>query len=624
MLDIFRTAAKTWIVKLLFAFLALSFVAWGVGDYTRNRPLGTGPAITVGSVDVSASEVEEEFKRDFQRMQGQFGGHLTPDDARKLGFLDNTIQAITTRLLVDEAARRLGLTVSDATVIRAVANDPNLKDDQGQVDRERLRAALSRMGLSEQAFLKIARAEQTRNQLAMAMTAGIAAPKSLVDGLARRRFEERVADTVTVADSAVPVPAAPTAEQIETFYKANTKLFMAPEYRALTILLLRPADVDNQIQISDEEIAGAYDQHAAEFNIPEKRQASQILLTDQAQADKAGELVKEGRDITAIAKTLNAQILDLGTVTQAELPQELSDPVFSESAGKTFGPVRSDLGWHVIKIYSVTKPEVKKLETVKPQLIDELHKQKTADALSAMSSKVDDALGGGASLEDAANTFGLKLVKLPGVDQKGMDANSRPAADLPKGANLLDVAFHTDQGTESQMTENGADGYFLVRVDSVTAPAPRPLAAVKTTVASTLAAENRHASAKQKAEALAESLKTGTPVSAIDKTPGITVKTTAAFTRDGGHADDLPPALVGQLFDKAVGDVAVADASTGWVVARLAAVKPVDLAQRPDAVKTIATSLSQSVASDLADELLAGLNAQIGVKIDRSQLSREE
>jgi peptidyl-prolyl cis-trans isomerase D len=492
------------------------------------------------------------------------------------------------------------------------------------VDRERLRAAINRMGLTEQAFLKIARAEQTRNQLAVALTAGVSAPQSLIDRLAKRRFEERVAEVVSVADTAVPAPAVPTDSQIETFYKANTKLFMAPEYRALTVLLLRPSDVDAQVQISDDDIAGAYDQRAAEFNIPEKRQASQLLLTSQEQADKAAQLVKAGRDISDIAKELKIQAIDLGTVSQAELPAELADPIFQAPQGTTVGPVKSDLGWHVIKVSSITKGNVKKLEDVKAQVVADLRRQKDMDALSTLSSKVDDALGGGASLEDAANTFGLKLVKLAGVDQKGMDANSRPAADLPKGANLLDVAFHTDQGTESQMTENGADGYFLVRVDSVTAPAPRPLAAVKTTVASTLAAENRHASAKQKAEALAESLKTGTPVSAIDKAPGITVKTTAAFTRDGGHADDLPPALVGQLFDKAVGDVAVADASTGWVVARLAAVKPVDLAQRPDAVKTIATSLSQSVASDLSDELLAGLNAQIGVKIDRSQLSREE
>lgn len=639
MLDIFRTAAKTWIVKLLFALLAITFVWWGVGSSSSNRSLGTGAAITVGSVEVPASEVEEEFKRDFERMQGQFGGRITAEEARKLGFMESTIQTITTRLLVDEAAQKLGLRVSDATVVHAVASDPNLKDDQGQVDRERLRAALARMGLTEQAYMKIARAEQIRNQLALSLTAGVTAPKSLVDSLARRRYEERTADAITVADTAVPPPPAPTAEQIETFYKANTKQFMAPEYRALTILLLRPEDVDSQTQVTDAEISSAYDQRQGEFNIPEKRQASQILLTDQAQADKATQLIHDGKDLTAIAKDLNAKILDLGTVSQSELPPELADPIYKATAGSIIGPVKSDLGWHVIKLSSVTKGEVKTLDQVKPQLIAGIRHQKDADALSALSSKVDDALGGGASLEDAAKSFGLKVVKLDAVDQKGLDANDKPAADLPKGANLLDIAFHTDQGTESQMTDNGPNGYFLVRVDSVTAPAPRPLAAVSAKVSASLAAENRHASAKTKAEALATMLKSGTPLADIEKAPGITVKTIPAFTRDGGHSDGLPPAMVSQLFDKTVGDVAVSEAmpekapvdkatadsaATGWVAARLSKIIPVDLNQRAEAVKTIAKTLSQSVGGDLSDELLAAYNAKFGVKIDRSQLTREE
>ena len=624
MLDIFRSASQTWIVKLLFALLALSFVAWGVGDFTRNHALGTGPAITVGSVDVSASEVEQEFKRDFERMQPQFGGKLTPEDARKLGFMENTIQTITTRLLVDEAARNLGLSVSDATVLRAVESDPNLKDERGQVDRERLRAAINRMGLTEQAFLKIARAEQTRNQLAVALTAGVSAPQSLIDRLAKRRFEERVAEVVSVADTAVPAPAAPTDSQIETFYKANTKLFMAPEYRALTVLLLRPSDVDAQVQISDDDIAGAYDQRAAEFNIPEKRQASQLLLTSQEQADKAAQLVKAGRDISDIAKELKIQAIDLGTVSQAELPAELADPIFQAPQGTTVGPVKSDLGWHVIKVSSITKGNVKKLEDVKAQVVADLRRQKDMDALSTLSSKVDDALGGGASLEEAAKTFSLKIVKVAAVDQKGLGADDHPVTDLPKSANLLEIAFHTDQGSESQLTENGQDGYFLVRVDGVTAPAPRPLTAVKASVVQTLSAQVRHASAQKKAEAIAQQLKSGTPLAAIEKAPGIAVKTTAGFTRDGAHADDLPASLVGQLFEKKVGEVEVADATTAWVAARLSAIEPVDISKRADAVKTISNTLSQSVAGDTADQYIAALTAQFGVKIDRSQLSREE
>ena len=243
MLHTFRNAAKTWVVKLLFALLAFSFVAWGVGDFVRRSAMGTGPAISVGNVDVPATEVEMEFKRDIERLQATFKGRLTEETARQIGYLDRTIQTITTRLLVDNAAQKLGLAASDATVLRAVTNDPGLKNEQGQVDRERLRAALARMGMSEQAFLKVARAEQTRNQLALSLPGGVAAPMTLIEPLVRRRYEERTVEAAIVTDAAVPAPAAPDQAELEAYYGANTDRFMAPEYRALTVLKLRPADV---------------------------------------------------------------------------------------------------------------------------------------------------------------------------------------------------------------------------------------------------------------------------------------------------------------------------------------------------------------------------------------------
>ena len=111
MLDIFRSAAKTWIVKLLFGLLALSFVAWGVGDSIRRSAFGTGPAMSVAGTDLSAPEVEAEFKRDVERLQAQAGGRLTLEMARKAGLMENTIQQLSTKLLVDAAAKKLGLAV---------------------------------------------------------------------------------------------------------------------------------------------------------------------------------------------------------------------------------------------------------------------------------------------------------------------------------------------------------------------------------------------------------------------------------------------------------------------------------------------------------------------------------
>ena len=623
MLHTFRNAAKTWVVKLLFALLTLSFVAWGVGDFVKRSAMGTGPAIAVGSVDVSAAEVETEFKREVERMQPRFKGQLTEEIARKIGFLDQTIQTITTRLLIDNATKSLGLSASDDTVLKAITNDPNLKNEKGQVDRERLRAGLARAGMTEVGYLKIARAEQTRQQLALSIMGGVTAPMTMVDPLVRRRFEQRIAEAVIVSDSAVPVPAAPPEAELETYYKANTHRFMAPEYRALTVLRLRPADVEAQIQVGDDDLAAAYDQRQAEFNVPEKRQAGQILLPDQDKADQAAEMVKQGRDLTFIAKSLDAKIIDLGIVAKTELPGELQETVFSTAAGTTVGPVQSDLGWHVVKVFQIIPAQIKTLDQVKAQLTQTLRHDKGIDLLAELSNKVDDALGGGASIEEAARRFNLNIAAFDAVDAKGLGANGKPVDGLPKDPAFINTAFHTDQGAESQMTENGQDGYFLVRVDGITAPAPRALATIKTELVAAWTAARRHQLAKDKAESLVAVLK-ASGLSAMPHMPGIELKTTQPFTRDAADSAGIPAAAVAKVFDSAEGGVSTSELADGWVLTRLAQVKAADPSAHPGQIESVRHAATDAVTGDISDTFLAALEAKVGVKVDRSQLIHEE
>ena len=86
MLDSFRKASQSWFIKILFGMLILSFSVWGIGDVIRMRAEST-PAIVVGSQEIPAGEVAEEFRRDTEQLAQAFGGKLSPDQARQLGLL---------------------------------------------------------------------------------------------------------------------------------------------------------------------------------------------------------------------------------------------------------------------------------------------------------------------------------------------------------------------------------------------------------------------------------------------------------------------------------------------------------------------------------------------------------
>lgn len=624
MLDIFRKASKTWIVKLLFALLALSFVAWGVGDFVRRGIYGTSPAIVVGDVSMSGAEVNAEFKRDLDQLQTVAGSKLTAEDARKMGLMERTIQTLVTRTLIDLAGHDLDLVASDDAIVRAVQSDPKLQDEKGHFDRARLQMILARMGMTEESYLKLERANQIRNQMADALTGGVDAPDALVMPLIRRREEQRSVSAILVRDSAVPPPAPPDQATLEAYYKAHSANFMAPEYRGLSVLFLRPADVADQVQITDDMVADAYKQRRDEFNTPEHRQLSQILIQNDADAAKAGDMVKAGKDLPDIAKALGLQVLGLGTVAHDDLPAGLADPVFAQAQGSVGQPVKTDLGWHVIKVVSVTPGTTRSLADARGQIETDLRRDKALDLLNTLSNKVEDTLGGGATLEETAKKFNLTLLKIPAVDSHGNGTDGKPVAGLPKVDSFLDLAFQTDQGEESQMTDNGDDGYFMVRVDSVAAPAPRPLANITAPVVQAWQAEQRHADAETIAKRIADRLKAGDDAAAVAKALGGEVLAITPFSRDNVENAGLPAALASAVFEHQPGDVVSGAMTGGWAAVRVDRITPFDPKTHAQEVAAARKTISQSAAGDLIDEYLSALNAHYGVQIDRSQMTREE
>ncbi len=623
MLDVFRTASKTWVVRLLFALLALSFVAWGAGDVVRGG-VGRSPAIEIGRTSISAAEVMAEFKREVERLQPLFGGKLTAEDARKMGMLDRTIDSLIARTLIDEAARSLGLAATDETILRRVASNPAFKGPTGQFDRDLFRSRLARLGYTEDSFMKTERTNMVRNQMVETVAAGIGAPQALTDPLLAWREERRVAETFVIKDDSTPLPPAPEAAQLETYYKDNVSRFMAPEFRALTVLLLRPSDVTGGVDIDEAMVREAYQQRIEEFTTPERRTVSQIVFDEQSAAAKATDMVTEGKDLAAVAKALSTEIIELGTVEKGDLPEGLAEAVFKLSAGATGQPVKTALGWHVVKVTQVQAGRVRPFAEAKAQLEQDLRKEKALDGLSELANKVEDALGGGASLEEAAKRHNLKTVKIAAVDAQGHGANGKPVADLPKSDQFLDVAFHTDQNTESPLTEVPNNGYFLLRVDGVTPPAPKPLADIKAEVVATWQAERRQEQARDKAQKLAERITAGESAAQVAQAAGAKLETAKPFTREPAEGSPLPATIVAELFKAQPGGVAIAPVQGGTLVARLTSVVAFDLAANPAVTQAARQRVSQAVATDIADQYIAALNASIGVKVDRPQLTREE
>ncbi|MEO5375515.1 MAG: peptidyl-prolyl cis-trans isomerase [Alphaproteobacteria bacterium] len=620
MLDTLRRSASSWVAKFFFALLVLSFGVWGIEDFVRG---GTDrvAAIQVGDITFHPRAVREEFNRDVSRLRAMLGPQLTAEEAQRMGLMNQTVQRLVSQATIDMASRELGVVAPDAVVRGAVERRKEFLNAEGRFDRDRFRQILAANGYTEEGYLHLLRRDIIRRQLIEPVSLGAAPPRDLVDTLYRHRQEKRVADAVTVLASAMPAPPAPDQAALEAYHGAHAETFTAPEYRAVTALLVTPATVASLVTLTEEMVAEAYASHQDDYRTPERRDVAQVLLTSREQADKVLALVGQGRPLKDAATTAGAGsgVQELGWVARADLPDELADAVFALKTGETSQPVQSPLGWHLFRVAGSQPEVVKPLAEVRKAIEEELAKEKAVDLVYKLSNQVEDALAGGASLDDAARTLNLKSLKVAATDRSGKAPDGKPVAGLPKLKEFLPTVFSLQEGRDGQLVESD-DGYFVARVDGVTPSRLRPLDEVRTQVIDGWTKAQRDDAARRKAESILGELRAGKGAWTVAIGNGVSLSTTPPLPRTGDLSGKLPVALVSQLFQLKTGEVAMAPGPDGYLVIRLAEVIPADPADDAVGVTAVSNEIRASMADDLAAEFTAALGRKYKVSVNRRVL----
>lgn len=620
MLDAFRKASQTWFIKILFAMLILSFGVWGIGDVIRMRAEST-PAIVVGDQQISANQVTDEFRREVEQLAPAFGGKLTRDQARQLGLLQRTISQMVDRSLLDQSAESLKLGLDLDSLRRMIANTPVFQNELHVFDRNVYQRTLVRAGLTEKQFLESERGDIARQQLIELVGGGVKGPGAMAEPLFRYRNQQRVAETVTFPADKMPAPAKPDEAALQAFYKDHSSNFMAPELRAVSAVMIRMADVSGEIHPSEQDIEKAYQVRQAEFETPEKRNVQQVLFDDKAKAQAFADAVRQGKDLAAAAKDAGQQVADLGWVSRKDVPlAPLADAVFGTPGPGVVGPVETPLGWHVAHISSVTPGQVRPLSDVRSVIAQDLIKDEATNRLYTLSTQLEDSIGSGAGIDEAANVVKVKPVKVVAMDDHGNGPDGKPLPGIPLAPDFLALAFQTPQGSTSEVTQfRDNSGYFVLHVDKATPPALKPFDAVKDQVLAAWMADQRDKAAHGQAEAAAERLKKGESVAAV--AGSFKVDTTKPFPRTGG---DIPPLLAAEMFKaKAPGEVAVVMVPGGSMVARLKSVIEADPKAEAGAYEKTRAELDQAMSNDLLQQYVQSLQRQMGVHINNGIIEQQ-
>lgn len=617
MLQAIRSKTGSLIVKALAGVLILSFAAWGIEDVIGTSASELSVA-TVGKQDIPPLEFEYELARETQRMRQTFGGQLSEEQLLAFGIGNGVLQRMINEQAVSMTSAKMGLRVSDDQVTRSIQGDPIFHGFDKQFSRQRFYEVMRSIGLPEASYIEQVRNDIANAQVLGSVAAAASAPKKMTEILRAYRYEKRTAETLMISAAAQPEPGQPTDTQINGIYEAQSQRFTAPEYRTVSYVHLDPANLANTITVTEEDLQEAYEANAASFIKVEQRTVQQIVVSDEAKIREAARLLAEGRDFVTVASEvaeMEAAAVDLGIVTLEGLLPDLAEAVFAIDEGAVTEPIKSPLGWHIMKATAVDVGLIRTLDDVREEVREIVGRERAIDALYNISIKFEDEIGGGATLEEAGNAIGFSAKVIQNVDREGNAQSGARAAGLPELASLLPLAFATERGIESDLTEVGDRGFFMLRVDNVVAPALRPLDTVRAEVVDVWKASERTKLAETKAAEIVKLVNAGTDFMTLSATVPGDIEVVGPLTR--GDRDAADASIIAQMYELKRNTSGIARVGSDYAVVRVTNVQaPVTDAGTPS-ITDLNQQLDEELGRDLAAQIIEAMREEIGVSINQ-------
>jgi peptidyl-prolyl cis-trans isomerase D len=512
-----------WLAYAVIVPLSLVFVAWGAYGIVNLSVGGSNYAAEANGTKIPLEEARNAWLRQQSMWQQRLGGAEIPGELRPR-LQDQVLEGLITSALLTDRTHDLGYRVSHEALREAVQGEPAFQVD-GHYSPEAAKAALAQAGISLDAYEQQLRTEVQRMQLEGGIQASdfLTAPE--LARLADLEDQEReVRYLVLPADrykGAVKIDDA----AVQAYYKTNQAQYMTPESAHLQYAELRLDALAAQQSVSDADLQAAYEKDKSRLELPEKRHARHILITGKddaaalAQAQQVLALAKSGKDFGELAKQYSQDPGsaqnggDLGWAERGSFVKPFADELFGMQVGEIKGPVKTQFGYHIIRLDEIQAGKAKSFEEARPELEAEVRRSRATDRFGDIQEQLQGKLGDpGADLAALAQQFSLQQGDVP---QFAKGAGAPPLGPAPQ---LQDLVFGDPPlgvGKLAGPVLLGDDRLVLVKLIEHRKPQPKPLAEVRDSIVATLTKEQEAHAALAAAQSARNQLAAGGSFDAI-------------------------------------------------------------------------------------------------------------
>lgn len=516
MFDFVRKHTKI-MMLLLFLLIIPAFVLVGVDGYRQISAKGDAVA-TIGSESIGQAEWDAAHKNEVDRLRAQVPNlDIKLLDSPAARYM--TLERLVREKVWDEAVKDAHLMTSDARLARELQQSPMiaaLRKPDGSLDMERYRQLAGNQGLTPDGFEARVRAQLTTRQMETAASSTAFVPGALADVALNAFYERREVQLMRFATGDYTSKVNPSDAEIESYYQANPKLFLAPESATVEYVVLDFETVKRSISLNEADLKTYYEQNVARLSGKEERRASHILINAskdmpaearKAARDKAQALLEQVRkapDSFADVAKKNSQDAgsapnggDLDYFGRGAMVKPFEDAAFAMKKGEISDVVESDFGFHIIKVTDIKAPKQRSFEELRPSMEADLKTQqaqrKFAEVAESFTNGVYEQSD---SLKPVADKLKLEVKTATQLQRKPAPGAAGPLAS-PKLLAAIFSAESLEKKRNTEAIEVAPSQLAAARITDYTPARTKPLAEVRNAVKDRLVASQAAELAKK-------------------------------------------------------------------------------------------------------------------------------
>ena len=469
MLQYIKKYIRGWLLAIVLFFIFISFAFWGVGDIFRKNDTNVA---NVGKLKISRNL----FLTEFQLAMNEFNKNLSDKEISqndRINLAKQSLSKLTTRYLFLNLANEMNLKISQNVIKESILNNElfHIKGQNNKFDNVLYKNFVNSNFGSEINYINFLKEEKVielfYNNLGILENYPNNFSKKLYNYLEEKKeFEIGSIDKIYEQRKIKK----PDKKILEKLFNENKEKYQFEERRSFSYIHINSETLIKDINVSEDEILELYNERIDDFVIPEKRKIQQIIFNTNENANRAYDLLNKKIKFVDIPKEMNIEDLEVATLDFLEKKQllnDFADDVFLLEKNTFTKPIKTPVGWHLIKVLEINEKKTKDINLVKNELKKDIAYDKSFDEMDIVINEIEKDLSNNLSLEDISKKINIKLNNSELIDKRSfLNKNNK---DLPKifSNKLFYQNVFNKKIDDDLFIEEIENGFFITRIDKI-------------------------------------------------------------------------------------------------------------------------------------------------------------